>query len=393
MIDNRELGAWFMNNEQYTSLVEAIYTAAADPGHWQFVAEGILDVVGGHGVNLVFENRSDHRLNVAYSNIVDQDKARYYKDNFLVNDDLVATFLNVDSEDCFLSQDIFPNNELYKFPVMEGFYDHFDYHLFNSMLIYREDGDVGWLSIVRSRKDKPFSPEQKQIMQRLAPHVRRAVLVNKQLVAAQSQSILAAGLFDRLSMAVLLIDKRGQVCVRNRRAENLYRRGVLVMNCGSLRVCDHAVNKQLLSQLKDLGKGPAFQTVSENNIFSFFDNQGEQYFVSVLPYNPSEQQAVFFGDEISSLVLITEKANTATLPVDVLCQAYAISQAESRVLQLLIQDMKSSDIADCLSVSCETVRFHLKNLYKKTDTRTRAELLGLVMRTLGRLEFSKSLDG
>lgn len=54
-------------------------------------------------------------------------------------------------------------------------------------------------------------------------------------------------------------------------------------------------------------------------------------------------------------------------------QENQLSAREREVLELMAQGMKNPDIADNLSVSENTVRFHLKNIFSKLDVKNRTE--------------------
>lgn len=47
------------------------------------------------------------------------------------------------------------------------------------------------------------------------------------------------------------------------------------------------------------------------------------------------------------------------------------------MLPLVVQGLSNVDIAETLSMSESTVKFHLKNIYAKCDVRTRSELSAL----------------
>jgi len=381
-------GKMLMKQEQLSSLVDEIYTAAADPGHWEAVARRIQSAIGGHSVNLVFWNRADRRLNFAFSTTHSPEDLIRWERDCRATDELLALHQLAEPGDCWLTQDYFDEKTLRSLSVVEGFFDEFDCHLFNCNLIYRGDGAEGVLAVARSLTDKPFSPEEKHLMQQLAPHLQRAAAFNKLLVDAQQQSPMAADLLDKLSMAVLLVDEQGKIRVRNRHAEALYSRGVLVTNAGGLHVCDHKASQKLEAEIKRIAKAEGTLTEGMHAVVPFADSQGRRHTACCLPYRATEQQADFFGSRLRAVVLITEQACVSDIPLEDLCQAYGITKAESRVLHLLLLDLSTREVAEKLCVSRETVRYHLKNLYQKTGTHRQSELLGLVIKTLGMLDFS-----
>lgn len=54
---------------------------------------------------------------------------------------------------------------------------------------------------------------------------------------------------------------------------------------------------------------------------------------------------------------------------------YALTKREAQVLTYLMQGAGPSDIANALTISQATVKDHVKSLLKKTDARSRAEML------------------
>lgn len=61
---------------------------------------------------------------------------------------------------------------------------------------------------------------------------------------------------------------------------------------------------------------------------------------------------------------------------------YNISARESDVLELLIEGKSNSEIADCLYISENTVRFHVSNILKKTECKSRKDVSSLFHMTL-----------
>lgn len=57
---------------------------------------------------------------------------------------------------------------------------------------------------------------------------------------------------------------------------------------------------------------------------------------------------------------------------------YRITKAEKRILNLLKQGLQDKEIADAAGISPRTVSTHLRNLYKKTGTQNRLELINKV---------------
>jgi DNA-binding CsgD family transcriptional regulator len=76
--------------------------------------------------------------------------------------------------------------------------------------------------------------------------------------------------------------------------------------------------------------------------------------------------------------------------LEAFCARHDVSPRERDVIDLLLEGCGTADIATRLSISEHTVRDHLKNLYRKTGTRSRSELVSLA--STARREPAASLD-
>jgi len=82
------------------------------------------------------------------------------------------------------------------------------------------------------------------------------------------------------------------------------------------------------------------------------------------------------------LVLLQPVGSEPTVRIDAFCSTHNLSPREREVVKLLIEGLTTLAMAERLGISPHTVRDHLKNLYRKTGTSSRSELLGLASRTL-----------
>jgi DNA-binding CsgD family transcriptional regulator len=66
--------------------------------------------------------------------------------------------------------------------------------------------------------------------------------------------------------------------------------------------------------------------------------------------------------------------------IQVFSSSHGLSPREQEVLHLLGRGLTTTAMAEELGISPHTIRDHLKNLYRKTGTKGRNELLGLISR-------------
>jgi DNA-binding CsgD family transcriptional regulator len=65
-------------------------------------------------------------------------------------------------------------------------------------------------------------------------------------------------------------------------------------------------------------------------------------------------------------------------PLDLLCTAYGLTEAEARVAQRLAAGDPLDAIAGDLGIRLATVRNHLKQIFEKTGTHRQAALVALL---------------
>jgi DNA-binding CsgD family transcriptional regulator len=80
------------------------------------------------------------------------------------------------------------------------------------------------------------------------------------------------------------------------------------------------------------------------------------------------------------LVLLQRQGSEPSARIEAFCSTHNLSPREQDVVKLLAEGLTTVAMAERLGISPHTVRDHLKNLYRKTGTNSRSELLGLVSR-------------
>jgi len=82
----------------------------------------------------------------------------------------------------------------------------------------------------------------------------------------------------------------------------------------------------------------------------------------------------------SVMAILREVAGPSDQRVDEFAALHQLSPREQDVLRLLVQGHDTVGLADRLGISPHTVRDHLKNVFRKTSTRSRSELLSALAR-------------
>lgn len=185
--------------------------------------------------------------------------------------------------------------------------------------------------------------------------------------------------FDRFLVGVVIVDEKGTVRLTNKEAER-----ILGENDG-LGISQGVLKGSVPKQNSKLYEGieRAFHEEALDEIVSFPRLSGGRPYLVLIPGQR------FSADETPDAVvlLIIDTEQRTKVSGDTLVRLYNLTPSETRVALMLIDGKRLDQIAEELDVAQTTVVFHLKNLFRKTDTNRQADLirvlLSVPLRTVG----------
>ncbi|RDE19458.1 LuxR family transcriptional regulator [Motiliproteus coralliicola] len=364
-----------MSSDTMLGLIDAIYSSASDPLSWPDTANRIQQAIGGHSVNFALENTREPQLTYLYTNGVSQEDTRFYLREIAYKDEVTAVYNHLSVGSAVMCQSVFDERTLHSMYCYQEFYQRVDFENFNAGLFYRDDDRRGWISVVRGLSDKPFSPEAYQLMVDLLPHLKRAFAINLRLLEASKASRIGIDALEHLSAGVVLLSDRGEVITHNSRANPfLYPR-----NCKSQSYKVQLPDVRATNRLHKLIRA----TLSDHNLDSDgvvnFVDKGIKKSVLCFPWHSTDQQLDWLGNFAGCILFIISPSD-ASLPDQQLRHLFDLTKSEVKVLQGILDGVPVKALSDDLFVTEATVRFHLRNLLKKTESRNQAEMISKVMR-------------
>ena len=189
----------------------------------------------------------------------------------------------------------------------------------------------------------------------------------------RNQTAVLRAALDSTSSSVLLFDSHGNILYANPPADGLLslqtEDELLVEAEGEASLPLFSVLSALVERVaSSRDKKTAWQGTLQSR-----DGRVLACEVTRLPLVNSLPQAV--------LVLLQYRGAEPAVRIDAFCLTHHLSPREKEVVKLLIEGLTTLAMAERLGISPHTVRDHLKNLYRKTGTSSRSELLGLASRT------------
>ncbi|MBS3796346.1 helix-turn-helix transcriptional regulator [Pseudoalteromonas sp. BDTF-M6] len=357
-----------MSVERILPIIDAIYAAATDHRLWPNAALTVQKAIGGHSVNLVLENKTEHTLPFVYSNGVSLADTRYYETHIAHRDTFTEQLEQIPPGTVLLTQNYWRGEKLLNIYSYRHFYHQLGYEIFNAGLFYKDENKRGWLSVVRSAADPLFSHHELALMQNLLPHLKRAFMINSKLARARQCSDALLSSLEHVSAATILLSRHGALLKCNSRAHKY-------LCCSHTDKQGYRVRLPNIRDTNKLNKMIRFvlNNTMEDAMMTFYEN-GVRKAVLCFPWRTTEQQMDQLKHPVGCIIFILSPLNDA-LPAQQLTYTFNLTKAELPVLQRLMQGDSVKQLAEHLFISEATVRFHIRSLLRKSECRNQVQLV------------------
>jgi DNA-binding CsgD family transcriptional regulator len=266
-----------------------------------------------------------------------------------------------------------------------------------SISLGNDPRSVAAIAVQRARSQGPFELAEIDLLDRLAPHLTRALRLQTRFAALEAQRWADQTLRDRLPFAVILVDERGGVVSQNQAATNLLACGDgLTARHGCLRTmhpADQAALDKLIRNAVPAANGAG--TPVGGAVPLRRSCLRRPLSASIMPI-PRERNAfsLDLGAPVpAALVIVTDPEAVPRAPEAMLQRLYNLTPAEAALAGALAAGRSLHEYADEARVTCETARWRLKQVLAKTDTHRQAELVRLLLTSAVLGEGSPSQTG
>jgi DNA-binding CsgD family transcriptional regulator len=274
------------------------------------------------------------------------------------------------------------------------FYQHYmapldNHYIVGGFVDRSAEGRATLLGLHRDHRATRFSDRERDFIQLLAHHVRRAIRIGDVLMRARERADVAHAALTHLSIAAWLLDGTGRVLQVNRAAEQLLAQGrVLGLADGRLRARDRtraAAFAALVEQACEAARGRA-HAVPRTLFLPPGDGRASHMLAIAMPLPGRRDRSSPTVDEAPAdapaearvAVYIGDPEDTGLLRPEVLSSLYGLTQAEGRLAVAIGQGRDLPELSDDWAVSTETLRSQLKAVFAKTGCHRQAELVRLL---------------
>jgi DNA-binding CsgD family transcriptional regulator/PAS domain-containing protein len=290
--------------------------------------------------------------------------------------DLAVSMFALRNGKSFITQELVDDHAYRQTPFFHEFASKFDIaylagvsmdigaHHFGTLMVYREDASP------------TFSQDARRFLESLARPLQIGLDTRRRLKG----NMVAHGVLSRLTTAVVTLDERGRVDYANHAAEELFRHGDAVsITAGRIRTRKPDTTAALRAMCLDAVRGDV-------------PRQGRELFLPRVSGAPPLRALILplshrlldslWGGEVPAAIFFfdVQEEDTAPDASIQLRRAHGCTETEALVAVLYADGATSTQIAETLEVSRETIKTHLKRVFLKTQVRSKAELVKLTQR-------------
>ncbi|GAA6139229.1 hypothetical protein NBRC116583_29760 [Arenicella sp. 4NH20-0111] len=194
----------------------------------------------------------------------------------------------------------------------------------------------------------------------------------EQILSRLSQGNVAINAFnsllDKSSFQMIILDDQLQPLYHNQIAESLFAFVQIPQR-------PNALKPELVNQIKGAPNSNALNHLNSMHALDFFDQNGEQVYIRTL-----QSQVKGAGQPtLFHILMVLNSADGTTQLNHELVAQYQLTEREQNVLMRLVHGESIKDIAVSSFVTENTVRSHLKAIFRKTNTKSQGALISLIL--------------
>lgn len=256
------------------------------------------------------------------------------------------------------------------------------YYLAVHDLLWDEDLCVVF-GVHTSKERQPLNRKELGFLDRLLPHLRRIVMLQKHIYEFSNKAIVGFTLIDKLMQPIMLLNLSGQISHLNIAAKQLVNKNKILKIENNRLILPEPYQSQLIQNLQHIEylfklKQLLSEQILDDSCIKITDQNNEVLYIFATLL-VSEQEIKAFGIRPSVMLTFYHPSHSSTVDVHLLHTAFNLSPAEARVALLLLEGDLPKEIATKHQVHLDTIRKQLQSIYKKTSTSRQAELVKLLL--------------
>ena len=383
-------------DHDYDRLIGLIDQGALEAQPWQSALPALRETLDAQVVSLILRPPSAHDQGVILNYLrPDQNRSATetsladptdwevsaYREQFFALD----PFVNLPLDKVIALEDILPDKELMNSDYYHHYLQPIDLFRILGVDTAEPDGMLARLRFSRRRSENRFTSKDRQLLELITPHLRRAIQIYVKLNRMTSERDVYAGAVNQLSVASIILDEQGRLLNTNAVARALLDQADgLSLRDQRLYIEGRDINRELQCALDMIIKA---------------QQRGETAVVRALrvprPGGRSDLGLVVRPVPVSewsegqsspcAAVFISDPDLQESATQHILGELFELTPAEANLAMLLARGLSLAEVSAAQTISQHTARAQLKSIFAKTGVSRQAELVRLVLKSVASL--------
>ena len=369
--------------DPFERILTSLHGAALDPAGWPPASGLIEDACGVKGNALVvYSGINCSREAIVFAHFCFggrryEDLERKYFRDYFSGDERIPRLKRLRDGRLVSTGDLYTDrekessatyNEMFGATEMErGFHVRF---------MGPDQSEIVW-ALGNCSETTGWSSTQIDVIERLLPHVRHFASVQYLLADAGALGRSLGALLDNSRFGIIELDRHRRILAANDRARSLLLRGDGLYDlAGLLRARERTEDRELETLI-----ARALPRVGiRASAGSMTIRRRRARTRLVMHVNPVGQPgAVILGSRVAALVLVVDPESQATIDADLVRVAMGLTPAQAQVAAMLAEGRTLRGIAAATGRTEGTVRWHLKQIFRRQGVSRQTELVRRVL--------------
>jgi DNA-binding CsgD family transcriptional regulator len=367
-------------------LTQLAYEALDRPSAWQELLDGIVAATQRTQglLSIVYPEQPVYSIQI--SSGAPPEALREYADRWL-GQDIWATRVDpfsVPVGKLLLSQDICPDEILEASDYYRQFLLRYNWHYGGGVRLSGQSHQMAVLSVTGPKAHGPLNSQHIAILNRVIPHLCRAVRVHEKIAELRRQNAAAVQSASRPDDGVVLATTKGHVLYSDPTADRILARADgLRLRGPFLAACDPEDQSHLQRAIREATQIDRVRLPAPVRLPIRRQPGGLPYLVLVQPATPADPSPMSFTLPTALVTLIDPTRASAAVDTEMLRQVFHLSVAEARLAEQLAAGLTPKGAAQASGITISTVRTQLRAVFAKTGCSRQSELVQLTLRLAG----------
>jgi DNA-binding CsgD family transcriptional regulator/PAS domain-containing protein len=357
--------------------IGSIYDAALDCRTWPVALNRVADLLEATSAQLGSYDSATHRLEMVTPRIAPE-YAKSFIEYWASRNTVWQRSSAVPLGQVMWPEMFLARNEWQRTDFFNEWYhpQRFD-SLIGSNVV--AEGSVS--TVISSCRKEPFTSAEIDRFRLIIPHVQRAMQMQLRLAELEDHQAGSAEILDRLQQGVFLVDENGTVHFANQTAERMLAQGTGLhvkekrLHVGASQetaALQAAIASCVETARSGVGKPTRRIRVSRAD-------EGSPLSVLVIPLRPQAPWSRLYRP--AAILFVSDPECRAEIPRESLRSEFGMTPAEAALALEILTGRGLQEASRRLHITLSTARTHLAHIFRKTNTRSQAQLVRLILQS------------